>query len=107
MKICFQEKKSLPLAWAFQKESELAPLFNYYLDMMQQTGVIDRLEKKFVGKSDKSNIETQVQDINSLGFEKVVFPFLALVTGLSVAFMQLGFETVIMCKNKFRKSEDD
>ena len=75
--------------------------------MMQQTGVIDRLEKKFVGKSDKSNIETQVQDINSLGFEKVVFPFLALVTGLCVAFMQLGFETVIMCMNKCRKSEDD
>ena len=64
---------------------------------MQQTGVIDRLQQKFVGDSNREAdaLEIQVQDINGLGYEKVAFPFLALLTGLCVAFIQFGFETAI------------
>ena len=72
-------------------------MFNYYLDEMKQTGVIDRLGQTFMGDASKP---LQVQDINGLGYEHLVFPFIALLTGLCVAFMQLGIETVISCKKK-------
>ena len=68
---------------------------------MQQSGVIDRLQQKFVGDSNGETDAVEMQDINGLGYEKVAFPFLALLTGLCVAFMQLGFETAITCKKKW------
>ena len=43
---------------------------------------------------------SKIQDLEGLGYESVVLPFLALLTGLCVAFMQLGIETVIICKTK-------
>ena len=99
----------MPLAWAFQRDSELAPLFNYHLDKMQQTGVIDRLHHKFVGDSNNGETEAEdieVQDFDGLGYEKVTFPFLALLSGLIVACLLLGLETAWhRCLNKVsRKS---
>ena len=85
------------MAWAFQKESEILSMFNYHLDEMKQTGVIDRLGQTFMGDASKP---LQVQDINGLGYEHLAFPFIALLSGLCVALLQLGIETVISCKKK-------
>ena len=96
----------MPLAWAFQRDSELAPLFNYHLDKMQQTGVIDRLHHKFVGDSNNGETEAEdieVQDFGGLGYEKVTFPFLALLSGLFVACLLLGLETAGACKKKWHR----
>ena len=105
---CFQEKSKTSLAWAFQKESELLPIFNYYLETLQETGVMDRLRKTFMqfsyGNSDASKI--QVLDTNGLGYEHVVLPFLALLTGLCMAFMQLGSETAVTCKKECSGNEE-
>ena len=96
------------MAWAFQKESELLPIFNYHLEKLQQTGVMERLRQKMmqypVGNTDASNI--QVQDSNGLGYEHVAFPFLALLFGLCLAFMQLGAETAITCKKQHSANEE-
>ena len=88
------------MAWAFQRDSELLQIFNYYLDKMQQTGVIDRLRQEFIGGHNRDTDVSviQMQNINSLGYENVVVLFLALLTGLCVALFQLGIETATFCK---------
>ena len=90
----------MPMAWAFQKESELLNIFNYYLEKMQQSGVIDRLRQKFIGDHNRDTGALNIQALQGLGYANVVFPFLALLTGLCAAFMQLGIETVTICKKK-------
>ena len=57
-----------------------------------------------IGNTDALNI--QVQDSNGLGYEHVAFPFLALLFGLCVAFMQLGTETAITCKKGHSGNEE-
>ena len=75
---------------------------------MKQTGVIDRLRQKFLGVRDidTDTSRRHVQDINGLGYENVVFPFLALLTGLCVALLQLGIETMIICKKNCSDDEE-
>ena len=86
------------MAWAFQKESELLPIFNNYLDKMQQTGVIDRLRQHFIGDRNGDTGASKIQNLQGLGYDSVVLPFLTLLIGLCVAFMQLGTETAITRK---------
>ena len=96
-------------AWAFQRESELLPMFNYHLDKMQQTGVIDRLHHKFVEDSteDEYASKEQVQEMTGVGHESVAFPFSILLAGLCVAFMQLGIEVATICKKKCSNDEEE
>ena len=47
-----------------------------------------------------------MQDINGLGYENVAFPFLALLSGIWVALLQLGIETAILCKKKCSDDEE-
>ena len=84
------------MAWAFQKDSELLPVFNYYLHQMQETGVLDKLRREIVGRL-KNVDETKVLDVIVLGYEDLAIPFLILVTGTGVAFIQLGMEAVKKC----------
>ena len=94
------------LAWAFQTDSELLPMFNYYLGKLHQTGVIDRLTPNSIGDHKTDIDASNVQDINGLDYEDLAFPFLALLIGLCVAFMQLGIETAIICKKKCSEDEE-
>ena len=95
------------MAWAFEKESELLPLFNYYLEKLQQTGVMDRLRQKMMHfpRGNTDSLKLQVQGINGLGYEHVVLPFLALMIGLCLAFVQLGAETAITRKCSDNKEQ--
>ena len=92
------------MAWAFQRESELLPIFKYYLDKMKQTGVIIRLRQKFIGNIGDTGT-SKIQDLQGLGYDSVVLPFLTLLIGLCVAFIQLGIETAIICKKKCSEDE--
>ena len=69
---------------------------------MQQTGIIDRLRQTYIGDcngdTDTSNIHEEY--IQVLGYEDVLFPFLALLAGLCVALIQLGIEIAVICKDK-------
>ena len=62
---------------------------------MKQIGVLDRLQFNFL---DDNNIGSYTSktlvDLEGLGYENVMFPFLALLTGLCVALLQLGIEKV-------------
>ena len=95
-----QERIRVPLAWAFQKGSELLPVFNYYLHKMHQTGLMDRLLQKSIGNSKMNTDATKVRDANVLGYLDVAFPFLALLIGLLVACMLLGTEIVILRQSR-------
>ena len=95
----------MPLAWAFQRESELLPIFNYYLDKMQQTGIIHRLQQKFIGDHNRDTDASMIQDINGLGYANVAFPFLALLSGICLALLQLGIETAVICRKKCSNDE--
>ena len=101
----FQEKTRQPRAWALRKESELLQIFNYYLDKMRLSGVTERLHQKFFGELsfDDTTSKTEMQDITQTGlrYEDVLFPFMALLTGICIALLQLGMETVVMCKKKY------
>ena len=99
----FQEKNRIPLAWAFQKESELLSIFKYYLDQMQQTGMIDRSRKQILGYHSGESGDTgalEIRDLQGLGYDSVILPFLALLIGCWVALFQLGIEAVTICDIK-------
>ena len=86
------------MAWAFQINSELLPIFNHYLGKMEQAGIIDRLRHKYLGDKgmDTANSKNQVNDIDDigLGYGSVVIPFSILLAGLCWALLQLGIESL-------------
>ena len=92
----------MPMSWAFQRNSELLPIFNHYLSKMEQAGVIDRLRHKYSGyrDMDTANSKNHVQDNNGLGYENVVLPFSILLAGVCWALLHLGIELLHICKKK-------
>ena len=90
----------MPSAWTFQKESQLLPIFNYYLYKLKQAGVIDELLRQFIWdrNMDMDTSKIQIVDKKGIGIEHVIFPFLGLLTGLGLAIFILGMETAIICK---------
>ena len=87
------------MAWAFQRQSELLPLFNYHIHKMKQSGIIDRLRQKYLDEKNLVTSETIV-DTNVLGYDNVMFPFLAFLIGLCVALLQLGIEVLCIFKKE-------
>lgn len=83
----------MQLAWAFQRESELLQIINYYLDKMQQTGVIGRQQQEITTIINRDSYNALViQEPSGLGYDRVIFPFLSLLMGFCIAFIQLGLE---------------
>ena len=99
-----QGKVKTPLCWAFQKDSELAEVFNYHLQKMRETGTMSYMRQQF--NFNKKKDAGKVQDAHVLGFENVAFPFLALLTGVFLAFIQVGIEFVMCCKKKCAYDQD-
>ena len=99
------------MAWAFQRNSELLPIFKYYLDQMQQNGVIKRLRTEFIGDQNGASNAFMIQEHDGLGYDSVVIPFLALLIGSCVAMFILAIEAMVMCKKQYShgkyQSKDD
>lgn len=68
---------------------------------MQETGIIEKLRQTYIGNSNGDTDTSNIHDeyIQVLGYEDVLFPFLALLAGLCVAFIQLGIEIAVKCKD--------
>ena len=64
---------------------------------MQLKGVIDRLRQKFIGIQNSYAGASKIQKLQGLGYDSVVLPFLALLTGLVMASFLLGIEAMIIC----------
>ena len=90
-----------PLAWAFQKDSELVGVFNYHIHRMMVTGNIDRFWQ-VIDRQRKENKDAakMLTEIRALGYEDVSLPFLALLTGLFAAFLLLLIEILTPSNRK-------
>ena len=97
--IILQGKVKTPFSWAFQKDSELADVFNHHLQKMKETGTMSRMRQEVVQNVNKK-VAGKVEDANALSFENVAFPFLVLLTGILLSFVQLGIEFLMFCKKK-------
>ena len=100
MKILLQEKFRDYLAWAFQRESQLPPIFNHHLQKLHEKGFLDKMHHKFIGDNNRNTDDSKIQSISGLSYENVTLPFLVLLTGLCVALLVLGIETAVICKKK-------
>ena len=76
------ESSEQSVSFTFQKDSPYSPLFNYHLQKMHEDGVIHRLRMKWLPKQQTGSSSDQPL---SLGYNNLVFPFLALVFGCSSA----------------------
>ena len=83
---------SSPTGWGLQKDSELLEFVNYHLIKMTETGIVNRFRRD--AESGEREGPAALERVVVLGFENVAFPFLALLTGLAVAFMQFGIEII-------------
>ena len=73
---------------------------------MKQTGVIDRLRQNALGDDDiDATTSKTLVDTNGLGYENVLFPFIAFLTGVSVAVLLLGIEKAANFLKKCTKEE--
>ena len=86
---------------AFQKDSDLACVFNYHIHKMQARGIFDRFWSEVERKQNMNKDDTKVQNVNVVGYENVTFPFMALLTGLLAALLQLGIEFTVFSKKKY------
>ena len=65
---------------------------------MTETGVINKLRRdaeRGEGEGDRAMLA--LDNVVVLGYENVAFPFLALLSGLALAFIQLGVEIINIC----------
>ena len=73
--------------------------FNYHLIQRTETGVINKLRRDAErGEAEGDRAMLALDNVVVLGYENVAFPFLALLSGLAVGFIQLGVETINICK---------
>ena len=93
-----QEKAKTAFGWAYQKDSQLVGIFNYYTQKIRETGLLNRLRQEIVRNYDKKKDTTGVQEADVLGFESLVFPFLTLFMGIVFAFVQLVIEMIFFCR---------
>ena len=91
--IDIKESNEQEVSITMTKDSPYSQLFNYHLQRMDENGVIQRLQKKWTPKLDStSNMDSAFL---SLGYNNLVFPFLAFVIGCSAALLIAFCERVI------------
>ena len=94
-----------PFGWAFQKDSELVEMFNHHTQKMKERGTLSWLRQDIVQNFDKEKDASKVNDAHVLAFEKVAFPFLALLTGILLSFVQIASEFLTSYRKQLCNSE--
>ena len=80
--------------FAFKKGSEFEELFSHQIKVMEESGILNTLRKAWFPENGKtaSNIQGFDASANVLGFENLVFPFMILAAGSSIAIVSSIFE---------------
>ena len=85
------------IALAFQKDSELRDMFNFYITRLRASGVLVRVLQRWgAGGSDneaRSDGKAEVAAF-SLGYNNLVFPFFLVFIGSAFAFVIFCIETI-------------
>ena len=85
-------------AIAVQKGSELFTALNHRIQMMIESGIINRLKQKWRGEHDsKYGMEEAIE----LGYEHVLFPFASLAVGIILALPMLMGEICLKIARKW------
>ena len=69
-------------------------MFNHHTQKMKESGTLSWLRQEIVRNFDKEKDASKVNDAHVLAFEKVAFPFLALLTGILLSFLQISSEFI-------------
>ena len=94
--IDIKETYKTVVGFSLQKNSPYSQLFNYHLQNMDEKGIIQRLQKKRIPKRDGTS---KIDFPLSLGYNNLLFPFLVLISGCSVALVMASFERIIKPPN--------
>ena len=97
-----EEKRHFSNSIGFQKGSEFKKMFDFYLLQIKQSGLFVKLENKWLekGKVEPLNevLEAISQAARPLGYDNLLFPFLSLIGGVSVAILLILLEKIIIHK---------
>ena len=91
------------LALGLQKDSELLPLFDYYLIKMKQSGLLAKLLSGWqqtilhLSTTRNGNLATE------LGYRSVLLPFIFVLVGAGVGFLTLSTEVMSHCRQGEKK----
>ena len=68
--------------------------------------MIDRSRKQILGYHSGDTGAMEIRELQGLGYDSVILPFLALLIGFCAALFQLGIEAVTICKKKCSNDEE-
>ncbi len=90
----FEEKMKGQLAFAFQRDSEIRQLFDYYVIKFKQSGLMEELQDKWFYDNKPSDMSSRFfqEDPIHLGFENLFFPMLIMLVGTKACLLLLLFE---------------
>ena len=84
-------------AFAFQKNSEFAEIFDAFLLKLRQAGIMNKIHQKWIPSTGKEG-KGDSQEAVTLGFENMSFPFLSLAFGALVAVaLEVGARVLGCC----------
>ena len=69
--------------WAFQKDSEIAPVFNHFIAQMLQNGVVDKLVEGLL--REKEIVKCTSDEFKPIKFDNIVTAFAILIVGIVMA----------------------
>ena len=101
------EKIRDSMGFAFQKNSEFTGLFNHYISRVEESGVLPSLKEKYLDPEPDpiTSYETLTgQEAFVLGYDTLLFPFMALAVGLAMAVAMLLWENKGFMKKKGNNS---
>ena len=79
-------------ALGLQLDSELKPIFDYYLTLMKETGVVDMIKKSVLFK--RYHMDLEQNETNALGYRNLLFPFMILGFGAGFSLVCFVIELV-------------
>ena len=82
------EKTSQGIGIGFPRNSELKQLFDYHLRFMDQSGLLHQFYNVWIHRRQPSeDLDTEIEEAFSLGFNNLTLVFTILFTGLFTAFI--------------------
>ncbi len=94
-----------PLALGLQKDSEFRPLFDYYLEKMSESGLLDRMKTRWKAKALASRTRLVPQTTTSLGYDLLIGPFVLIAYSIATSILLLLLEKLIHYVNRHYKKK--
>ncbi len=83
----FDGKLEAPLAIGLQKDSELRSAFNYHISKMRRSGVLEKIEHKWISGDEPEDNSDRIfqEDIVILSYDNLFLPFNTMALGIMIA----------------------